>query len=102
MAVYSATKTFTTTLTEALWSAHRTSGIRVLAICPGMTATASQPHHDAPAVLVQTPEQVVTAALRALHRSTRPTTVPGVANRLFTLASQLLPRRQTLTALARG
>ncbi|MFG3229242.1 SDR family NAD(P)-dependent oxidoreductase [Kitasatospora sp. NPDC048194] len=101
LAVYSATKAYTTSLTEALWAAHRTSGIRVLAVCPGMTATDSQPHRDAPAALVHTPDQVVTAALRALRRGDRPTAVPGAANRLFALAARILPRRRTLSALAR-
>ncbi|MEV7565434.1 SDR family NAD(P)-dependent oxidoreductase [Streptomyces tanashiensis] len=100
LAVYSATKAFTTTLTEALWAAHHRSGVRVLALCPGMTATASQPHHDAPRRLVHTPEQVVAAALRALRDGDGPTVVPGAVNRLFALATRLLPRRRTLGLLS--
>ncbi|MFH8717745.1 SDR family NAD(P)-dependent oxidoreductase [Streptomyces zaomyceticus] len=72
LAVYSATKAFVTAFSEALWSEHRASGIHVLALCPGMTATESQSHDDAPAALVQTPEQVVATALRALRRRSRP------------------------------
>ncbi|WP_331762558.1 SDR family NAD(P)-dependent oxidoreductase (plasmid) [Streptomyces sp. NBC_01420] len=102
LAVYSATKAYTTALTEALWTAHRGSGIRVLALCPGMTATASQRHEDAPAALVRTPEQVVTAALRALREDDAPTTVPGRTDRLLTLAMRLLPRRKALALLAGG
>ncbi|MFD8595971.1 SDR family NAD(P)-dependent oxidoreductase [Kitasatospora sp. NPDC059646] len=101
LAVYSATKAYTVALSEALWAELRGSGVRVLALCPGMTATESQPHHDAPAALVQTPEQVVEAALRAL-RGTAPTAVPGAVNRLFALAARALPRRRVLTALADG
>ncbi|MCM1971397.1 SDR family oxidoreductase [Streptomyces sp. G1] len=59
-------------------------------------------HQDAPAALVQSPEAVVRAALRALERrSTRPTVVPGRANSLFVLAARLLPRRTLLTLLSR-
>ncbi|MFE5710334.1 SDR family NAD(P)-dependent oxidoreductase [Streptomyces sp. NPDC056501] len=103
LAVYSATKAFVTAFSEALWSEHRASGIHVLALCPGMTATESQSHDDAPAALVQTPEQVVATALRALRRRSRsrPTVVPGTANRLLLAAARTLPRHRTLTALAR-
>ncbi|MDD9381802.1 SDR family NAD(P)-dependent oxidoreductase [Streptomyces sp. ZAF1911] len=59
-------------------------------------------HQDAPAALVQSPEAVVRAALRALdRRSTRPTVVPGRANSLFVLAARLLPRRTLLNMLSR-
>lgn len=103
LAVYSATKAYTTALTEALWTAHRDTGIRVLALCPGMTATESQRHEDAPAALVATPEEVVAAALRALREEDGPTTVPGRANRLLALlATRILPRRTTLALLAGG
>ncbi|MFB7591917.1 SDR family NAD(P)-dependent oxidoreductase [Streptomyces sp. NPDC056169] len=101
LAVYSATKAFVTAFSEALWSEHRASGIHVLALCPGMTATESQSHDDAPAALVQTPEQVVATALRALRRRSRPTVVPGTANRLLLVAARTLPRHRILTALAR-
>lgn len=49
LAVYSATKAYTTALTEALWAAHRADGVRVLASCPGVTRTECQPHEDVPA-----------------------------------------------------
>lgn len=103
LAVYSATKAYTTTLTEALWAAHRGTGVRVLALCPGMTATESQLHDDAPAALVQTPAEVVSAALRGLREGTGPTVVPGRANRALTLlTTRVLPRRGTLALFARG
>ncbi|WP_329201194.1 MULTISPECIES: SDR family NAD(P)-dependent oxidoreductase [unclassified Streptomyces] len=101
LAVYSATKAFTTSLTEALWAAHRHSGVRVLALCPGMTVTESQRHEDVPTAFVRTPDQVVAAALHALRAGTGPTVVPGAANRLFALAARLLPRRLALALLAR-
>ena len=39
MAVYGATKAFVLSFTEALWAEERRHGIRVLAVCPGATAT---------------------------------------------------------------
>ncbi|MFE2262121.1 SDR family NAD(P)-dependent oxidoreductase [Streptomyces griseosporeus] len=102
LAVYSATKAFVTSFSEALWYEHKDRGVHVMGLCPGMTATASQPHNgpDIPAGLVQTPEQVVTAALTALRRRSRPTVVSGWKNALFVTAARLLPRRVLLGMLA--
>lgn len=128
LAVYSAGKAFVTAFSEALWHEQRPLGVRVMALCPGPTAAEPEPgpepeteteaeptctappppasppgrHQDAPAVLVQSPEAVVRAALRALdRRTTRPTVVPGRANALFLLAARLLPRRALLALLSR-
>ncbi|MFG3009561.1 SDR family NAD(P)-dependent oxidoreductase [Streptomyces cinerochromogenes] len=99
LGAYSATKAFVTSFSEALWAEHIKSGVHVLSLCPGMTATESQPHPDVPAALVQTPQQVVGAALQALHRRNRPTVVSGTGNKLFAVAARALPRRVLLTAL---
>ncbi|MFE4265002.1 SDR family NAD(P)-dependent oxidoreductase [Streptomyces sp. NPDC056883] len=124
LAVYSAGKAFVTAFSEALWHEQRPRGVHVMALCPGPTAadpdnetepmpeteTETEPtsaapplrHQDAPAALIQSPEAVVRAALRALdRRSTRPTVVPGRANSLFVLAARLLPRRTLLALLSR-
>lgn len=118
LAVYSAGKAFVTAFSEALWHEQRPLGVHVMALCPGPTAAEPGPepetettsatpppprrHQDAPAALVQSPEAVVRAALRALdRRSTRPTVVPGRANSLFVLAARLLPRRALLALLSR-
>ncbi|MFD5147051.1 SDR family NAD(P)-dependent oxidoreductase [Streptomyces sp. NPDC058401] len=122
LAVYSAGKAFVTAFSEALWHEQRPLGVHVMALCPGPTATGPEPtspapapaltltpapapaarHQDAPAALVQSPEAVVRAALRALdRRTTRPTVVPGRANSLFVLAARLLPRRALLALLSR-
>ncbi|MBU3750794.1 MAG: SDR family oxidoreductase, partial [Mycobacterium sp.] len=39
MAVYGATKAFVLSFTEALWAETRTTGVRVMALCPGATET---------------------------------------------------------------
>ncbi|MEV7614230.1 SDR family NAD(P)-dependent oxidoreductase [Streptomyces sp. NPDC089799] len=102
LGVYSATKAFVASFSEALWAEHKDSGVYVLGLCPGMTATESQPHTDAPAALVQTPAEVVTTALAALRRRARPTVVPGTGNRILATLVRALPRRTVLAALARG
>ncbi|WP_405015769.1 SDR family NAD(P)-dependent oxidoreductase [Kitasatospora sp. NBC_00070] len=103
LAVYSAGKALVTALSEALWHEQRPYGVHVMAVCPGPTATesAAARNRDVPKALLQTPEAVVATALRALHRRTRPTVVPGTANSLFALAARLLPRRAVLAMLGR-
>ena len=39
MAVYSASKAFVLSFTEALWSEAKPRGVKVMAICPGATET---------------------------------------------------------------
>ncbi|MCM2416271.1 SDR family oxidoreductase [Streptomyces sp. RKAG290] len=104
LSVYSATKAFVTSLSESLWFEQKKRGVYVMGLCPGMTATRSQPHtgEGAPAGLVQTPEQVVTVALAALRRRRRPTVICGKKNALFTAATRALPRRTLLALLGGG
>ncbi|MEU2092312.1 SDR family NAD(P)-dependent oxidoreductase [Nocardia beijingensis] len=100
LAVYSATKSFVTTLSETLWHEQRRRGVRVLALCPGVTATASQTAADVPPWLVQTPEQVVDRARRALSGRTGAVVFTSPLNRALVAASRLLPRRAALALLA--
>ncbi|GAA3226717.1 MULTISPECIES: SDR family NAD(P)-dependent oxidoreductase [unclassified Streptomyces] len=102
LAVYSATKAFVTALSEALWYEHKDRGVYVLGLCPGVTATESRPQtgDDTPAALVQTPGQVVTAALTALRNRSRPTVASGWKNALFVTTARVLPRRARLALLA--
>ncbi|MCN0154034.1 SDR family NAD(P)-dependent oxidoreductase [Salinispora arenicola] len=93
LAAYSATKAYLLTLTEALWAETRATGVRVVAVCPGMTATEFF-DHTGPQVTagqVQTPEQVVAETLHALRRDT-PTVVTGRRNALVAQLPRLLPR----------
>ncbi|WP_406402098.1 SDR family NAD(P)-dependent oxidoreductase [Streptomyces sp. NBC_00879] len=101
LSVYSATKAFVTSFSESLWYEHKDRGVYVMGLCPGMTATESQPHtgEDVPAGLVQTPEQVVAAALTALRHRKRPTVISGRKNALFATAARNLPRRVVLSML---
>ncbi|WP_040791835.1 SDR family NAD(P)-dependent oxidoreductase [Nocardia paucivorans] len=100
LAVYSATKAFVTAFSETLWHEQRSRGIQVFALCPGVTATASQTATDVPPWLVQTPEQVVEHARKALSGRTGPVVFTGPVNRLFTAVLRLLPRRAALAAMS--
>ncbi|MGP3979354.1 SDR family NAD(P)-dependent oxidoreductase [Streptomyces sp. 8N114] len=94
LAVYSASKAFATALSEALWYEHKDCGIYVMGLCPGPTATesATDTHHGLPRALIQTPEELVAHAMKALTRRKHPTVVPGPANTLFALVARVLPR----------
>jgi short-subunit dehydrogenase len=93
-ATYAATKAFVTSFTEAVAEENRPFGIRVLALCPGTTDTgffeASGIEDPIKAKGVQTPEQVVDAALSALKRG-RTKVVSGWTNYLIASAVNVLP-----------
>ncbi|MET8295347.1 SDR family oxidoreductase [Streptomyces sp. NPDC005180] len=105
MAVYGATKTFVLSFTEAVGYETRTSPLRVLAVSPGPVSTEFFDvvgSRDAAVGRMATPEQVVTAARRALERDrTPPSIVAGLANRVSALAAALSPRRVTLAVTGR-
>ncbi|WP_431877015.1 SDR family NAD(P)-dependent oxidoreductase [Amycolatopsis sacchari] len=107
MAVYGATKAFTLSFTESLWTELRGTGVTVFAVCPGATATefTSELGPDA-AVLtagkVRKPENVVTTALNHLDsRNPGPVVIDGRANKLGVLTTRLLTRRQTALMMGR-
>lgn len=104
LSVYCATKAFVTSLSESLWHEQKARGVYVMGLCPGMTATQSQPHNgaDVRASLVQTPGQVAVRALSALHRRRQPTVISGRVNTLFATAARALPRRTALRLLGTG
>ena len=75
MAVYGATKAFVLSFTEALWAEERKHGVRVLAVCPGLTdtpffelagdAAATAASGSLGRAFTRSPQQVVDDALRA-------------------------------------
>lgn len=96
-ATYAATKAFVTSFTEALAEEARGSGVRLQALCPGLTrtefhATAALDLAWLPGVAWKSAEEVVDASLAALG-SGRVVVIPGLLNKLTATASWLLPRR---------
>lgn len=94
MATYAATKAFVLSFSEALWEENRRYGVRVLALCPGSTATnffdtagSSEP----PKAVMQTPEEVVETGLRALERG-KSFVISGWGNFLLAEAGRFAPR----------
>ncbi len=103
MAVYAAAKAFVVSFTEALWAEARGSGLRVLCLSPGPTASEfyGVSGTEAEGVRFQSPAQVVDTAFRALE-GRRPAVVSGRGNALVAHLSRTLPRRLVLALAARS
>src|SRR5436190_18544821 len=101
MATYAATKAFVLSFSEALWEENRPFGIKVMALCPGVTETgffeASRMKRP-PARAAQTPKEVVDTALRALKRS-KSSVISGWTNRFMTESERVLPRSFVLRTM---
>ena len=94
MATYAATKAFVLSFSEALWEENREFGVHVMALCPGVTDTnffAAARMDRPPLRTIQTAEEVVETALRALRRH-KPSVISGWTNWLAVGAERLVPR----------
>ncbi len=94
MSTYAATKAFVLSFSEALWEENRPHGIKVMALCPGVTDTnffEAARGQKPPARVAQTPEDVVETALRGLARG-KSHIISGWSNRAMTEAERLAPR----------
>jgi len=111
MAVYGATKAFVLSFTEALWAEERRHGIRVLAVCPGLTdtpffelageAAAGAASRSAALAFTRTPQQVVDHTIRALG-GRKPSFVDGVANAFVArVLTRLVPTRLVIAVSRR-
>ena len=111
MAVYGASKAFVLSFTEALWAEERKHGIRVLAVCPGLTdtpffelageAAASAASGSAARAFTRTPQQVVDHTMRALS-GRKPSFVDGVGNAFVArVVNRVLPRRLAIAVSGR-
>jgi hypothetical protein len=94
MATYAATKAFVLSFSEALWEENRPFGIRIMALCPGVTETnffEAARGQKPPARVAQTPEDVVETALRGLN-SNKSHIISGWSNFFMVEAERLAPR----------
>jgi short-subunit dehydrogenase len=94
MATYAATKAFVLSFSEALWEENRPFGIKVMALCPGVSETnffEAARGEKPPARASQTPEEVVETALRGLARG-KSHIISGWINRVMTESERLFPR----------
>ena len=104
MAVYAASKAFVLSFTEALWYEARKSGLKVIALCPGVTETEfTDVAGDVAAVAApQTAEQVIRTALRALdRRNPPPSVISGRLSKFLAGTAGLLSARVRTTMSGR-
>ena len=97
-AVYGASKAFDLAFSEALWAETRGSGVRVVALCPGPTATGyltGLGDERAKTSMIYRhagrPADVVHAGLSGLDRDDM-TVVPGLRNRVLAETYRFFPR----------
>lgn len=102
---YSASKAFVLGFTEALSSDLKGTGVTATALCPGPVKTEFTDQH--PGFDVSTPdfvwmsaEECARVAVKGLERGKR-VVVPGVGNRIGSLAGQHAPRSVLLAAARR-
>ncbi|MHB1172250.1 MAG: SDR family NAD(P)-dependent oxidoreductase [Lacisediminihabitans sp.] len=105
MAIYAATKAFVLSFTEALSYETRSSGLKVLALCPGPTSTEFfevNRTDDAASGKFQTAEEVIATALGALDRKRTPASViSGRMNAAQAAAERFAPRSLVLNLVGR-
>jgi len=93
---YSATKAFVLAFGEGLAYELRSSGVRVVTVCPGFTKTGLYADSGVPGMAGRflpfaTPEEVVRVALAA-YDAGRVVRVVGLTNRLLAISGALTPR----------
>ena len=101
MATYAATKAFVLSFSEALWDENRQHGVHVMALCPGVTETnffEAAKIDRPPMRTIQTPEEVVEAALKGLSRK-KSVVISGWTN-WFTVEAERFVPRSTVTKVA--
>jgi short-subunit dehydrogenase len=103
MATYGATKAFTLMFTEAIAEEMRSTGVRVMAVCPGPTAT--QFFDQAPTIMkaseMDSVEFVAERTLKDFERG-KVISYPGRTSvRILTWAARFMPR-STAARIAAG
>jgi uncharacterized protein len=102
-ATYAATKAFVLSFSESLWEENRFFGVRIVALCPGLTDTnffAASGIKPTPGLSMESVEQVVESAIRAIH-SNRSHMVSGWSNSTLVLLGKLIPRQLTSKIIGR-
>lgn len=98
LAVYSATKAYVTSLTEGVSEELRHTGVRITALCPGLTKTEFQSISNTSGLATEFPDFVWTsvpmvarAGLRAVAEG-RTIAVPGLLYKVLVGISTVVPR----------
>jgi short-subunit dehydrogenase len=103
MAVYAATKAFVRSFTEALWGEVQGTGVKVLTVNPGATATEFFNVAEAnPAGKLAPVSEVVDATFKALDsKKTKPSIVVGGQNALMAGLTRFIPNKIVIRVAAK-
>ncbi|MBC7850647.1 MAG: SDR family oxidoreductase, partial [Chitinophagaceae bacterium] len=97
MSVYYASKAYVLHFTEAIRNEVKAKGIKVMAVCPGITATGFQKVAGIKPGILQKGKKIPTAREIAIYiyeamMTDKPIAIPGFMNKLMTSAYRFLPR----------
>lgn len=95
LAIYSATKAYVRSFTEALWGELDGTGVRAIALSPGATATEFfDVAGTTPSGTMVDPARVVTTVLRELDKDkSGPSVIDGGRNKLMANISRFVPKK---------
>lgn len=97
MALYGATKAFVLSFTEAIWGETRKTGVKVLAVCPGPTATEFfDAGGSSPALgrFIRQSDDVIETTFKELgKRRSNPSVIDGFLNKITAGFSRLTTRK---------
>jgi short-subunit dehydrogenase len=104
MGLYAATKALVTSFSESLWYEQKSKGVYVMGLCPGITATSffrnsGSGDTKAPAIMTQTPQQVVAKALRELKARRKPSVLSGTLNTIFAFTTRFRSRKSVVSQM---
>jgi short-subunit dehydrogenase len=102
MAVYAATKAFVLSFTSAVWGETKNTGVRVLAVSPGATATSFFDVAGAkPSTVLAPISEVIIATFKALDAAkSSPSVIVGGRNTVMAKLSKFMPTKLVIGVAA--
>ena len=102
MAVYAATKAFVLSFTSAVWGETKNTGVRVLAVSPGATATSFFDVAGAkPSTALAPISDVIDATFKALDATkSSPSVIVGKRNSMLATVSKFMPAKLVIGVAA--
>jgi len=101
LSTYAATKAFVLSFSEALWAENRSTGVKIMAVCPGPTESnfsevAEFPQSENLKIKSTSARQVVIETLGALEGDQPTVVTGGLGNQVIANLSRFFPRETLL------
>jgi len=101
LSTYAATKAFVLSFSEALWAENRSTGVKIMAVCPGPTESnfsevAEFPQSQNTKIKSVSARQVVQETLKALEQDQPTVVTGGLGNQVIANLSRFFPRETVL------